>query len=866
MCQMNNNVIMENNLYNPAVLTKESLIEKFVVRTNVFEQIFRAIESPDHSCQPQHFLIQGQRGMGKTTLLLRLKYEIENTNSIKESLLPVFFNEESYELSSLSNLWEKLLKYLDDLWETGGKLYEHTDDFVDDQNYEILCFNYLIENLALNNKKLVIFFDNFGQLFLEHLKEKEKVRFGEILNTNEYIRIVAASAIVLDNEKDRSQPFYDFFKIIALEGLNKEETFHLISSVQEKADVKIDLQKSRPKIEALSVLTGGVIRTLMMIYEVLLVDEDGSALQNLETVLDRITPLYKHRIEDLPLQQRKIINVIAKQWDAVGAKDIAAQIREDGKAMSSKIISAQLQHLEKNNVIEKKATNNKNNLYQVKERFFNIWYLMRNGDRKDKRRVKWLTKFLELWYDDEAGFDQFLSRHIEFLKSGKYHAKSALLLSEALANSDKLNVMTLDSFLHATAEILNAEQRKHLPNITYKKFDVALNHYLVEQYPDVIRILESIGEKNFGCNLLLAISYASVNEFDKAIASIEAITLPQLEMDLNSLLPLHVKIYLMANRPEQALSILENTEMKKDGLYYKLKGDALKYSRRENEAESSYLESIKLKHLGGYSALAELYIQEKKLELAEKCFLESLENSNTDLRRALRFFALELPGPDSTKKARDILAAVGNDKIEKDPNLLFYKALLLAFDDSKNRSFMGEDSIKILEKSRSLYDNFSRSSEEYLLMINILLYQYSHVTRSKKKSLELLSVTKDSNNWAYQWLSAFVLVWDGRPLDAVQKIKQRLSANAKSTYNEDFEQKSLNDVLLLLMAKKEFKLLLELFMEFDDLREIYKPTYYVLMSFLRKEYPNEILKMGKELEVPVTEIIQRIKEMRSEYR
>ena len=34
----------------------------------------------------------------------------------------------------------------------------------------------------------------------------------------------------------------------------------------------------------------------------------------------------------------------------------------------------------------------------VLERFFNIWYLMRHGTRRGKRRVKWLTAFLTSYY------------------------------------------------------------------------------------------------------------------------------------------------------------------------------------------------------------------------------------------------------------------------------------------------------------------------------------------------------------------------------------------------------------------------------------------------------------------------------------
>ena len=60
------------NLYNPHEQTKEQLIESFVVRCKLFQQLFQEIKTADMTYPQQHFLIEGQRESGKTTLLLRL--------------------------------------------------------------------------------------------------------------------------------------------------------------------------------------------------------------------------------------------------------------------------------------------------------------------------------------------------------------------------------------------------------------------------------------------------------------------------------------------------------------------------------------------------------------------------------------------------------------------------------------------------------------------------------------------------------------------------------------------------------------------------------------------------------------------------
>ena len=81
-------------VFNPDEETKEMLIATFAIRREIFEKVFKIIKSSSHDTAPQHFLLTGQRGMGKTTLLLRLKYEMEDDKDLNHYLLPVRFSEE----------------------------------------------------------------------------------------------------------------------------------------------------------------------------------------------------------------------------------------------------------------------------------------------------------------------------------------------------------------------------------------------------------------------------------------------------------------------------------------------------------------------------------------------------------------------------------------------------------------------------------------------------------------------------------------------------------------------------------------------------------------------------------------------------
>ncbi|MCB9331559.1 MAG: hypothetical protein H6574_10780 [Lewinellaceae bacterium] len=177
------------------------------------------------------------------------------------------------------------------------------------------------------------------------LNNEEAHRLRKILQTSPNLRIIAASSVVLEAFYRYDHPFYEFFKTVELRGLNKEETRELLLSLSKhyQKEAVANIVKQHPgRVEALRRITGGVIRTVVLLFEIFADDDDGSAFKDLEIVLDRVTPLYKHRMDDLSDQQQAIVQVIALNWDGLSVKEIAEKTR-----LESKVISAQLQSLEK---------------------------------------------------------------------------------------------------------------------------------------------------------------------------------------------------------------------------------------------------------------------------------------------------------------------------------------------------------------------------------------------------------------------------------------------------------------------------------------------------------------------------------------
>ena len=124
-------------------------------------------------------------------------------------------------------------------------------------------------------------------------------------------------------------------------------------------------------------------------------EKDGSVVSELEQILDLHTPYYKAVFEALATQAQQIVGAMCLHWNPITAAELASL---PSVRLETNVVSAQLDRLTKDGVVEKAPTPpGEKLLYQVAERFFNIWYLMR-ASRRLRRKLIWLVDFLKIFY------------------------------------------------------------------------------------------------------------------------------------------------------------------------------------------------------------------------------------------------------------------------------------------------------------------------------------------------------------------------------------------------------------------------------------------------------------------------------------
>jgi|GEM_PF-1546346 len=389
------------SLHNPDILDKDELIAGFVARRAALGRLIDELRKPT----PSHRLIVGPRGMGKSTLLQRLRHAVDDDPNLSAKWLPLMFREEQYNVARLSDLWLNALEAIANRLSEQGT--ESEADAIDESSDRIRTLPESLrarEALALllahgqkTKRRILLLIDNLD-LLLHRLSDDEQWSLRETLS-GEQLVLVGASVTPHPATFEYERPFYDFFRIEGLKGLTAAEATDVLlrlSVVRNTPEVREMLATEPGRIETLRQLTGGNPRAIVMVHQVLAKGSERDVVDDITALLDLSTPLYKARFEDLAPQSQLVIDALALAWDPQTTAMLSERL-----SLDTKLVAAQLSRLVDQDVVEKVPYPGRKTAFQISERLFNIWYLMRAG-RRARRKLLWLVRFLESFYGSDG--------------------------------------------------------------------------------------------------------------------------------------------------------------------------------------------------------------------------------------------------------------------------------------------------------------------------------------------------------------------------------------------------------------------------------------------------------------------------------
>lgn len=469
-------------LYNPQRQSAEVTEKLFVVRQKQFESLLSRILEEKADSIPQHYLIIGQRGMGKTTFLKRFEVEFHK-EEYRERFVPLLFREEQYNVRDLGEFWLNSLDALADSLEsekypqeiltkidqTIKELSKKKQDIVAEDAYL-----FLMATCRELHRRPVLLIDNIGLVFSRldsNAKNKpEQYMLRKLLSENGAPIVISAGVTVTDDVTHYGMPFYDFFQIQYLRKLNYEEFVVLLKNLAmvtgSDESVLASIRRNTSRQRSLLELTGGSPRTTVMLFKHIVKGFSSDINDDLEALADEITPLYKARFEDLPTQQQLVLDAIAMNWDAISMRKLTSATR-----MKNTQLSPQLKRLIDEGWIETTpAYKAKGNAYFISERFFNVWYLIRNSTRRHKEKIYCLSKFLECFYGKEE-----LERLSDSLLEQDICSPNQMLISMALSSAKVLSRSLRKKIEDKNYEAFMANE------LLRKEFDFPQEQFLLEK-------------------------------------------------------------------------------------------------------------------------------------------------------------------------------------------------------------------------------------------------------------------------------------------------------------------------------------------------------------------------------------------------
>ena len=435
-------------LYNPALLPPDVLLGEYTARLPMLETLLGIVRGNKPGHPPQHCLLIGARGMGKTTTLWAMAHRISRDAELSRQWQPVVFDEESRRVGDLADFWLEAIRHWEaatkDATDRAGKLLTENPPNIEDRAQRIF-----LDLVKQRGKRAILLIDNLNDLFASIRDPEPLHRLRAFLMQDSSVMLIGGATSYFEQVTDVDQPFFDFFRYFELKPLAPEEMREcLLNLAKTRGDPKVEeaIKERSGRIQALHLFTGGNPRLIKTFYRLLHDGLHTDIRADLEKLLDDFTPYFKAIVDALPFQQQRIFDSIALAWDPVEVASIATATR-----LPSNQVSAQIRALIKAGLIREAAGNPKRKTYLLTDRFSNIHYLMRHG-RAARNRLDWFVAMVRLLFPDQQA-SEVLAR-----------------LAHDSAECGPLGMQDARDVLHcALTRSISADSRRHLLHSTLRE-------------------------------------------------------------------------------------------------------------------------------------------------------------------------------------------------------------------------------------------------------------------------------------------------------------------------------------------------------------------------------------------------------------
>src|ERR1700688_1089829 len=323
--------------YNPHRMDRAALLATLTGRDELLKQLIAHLRAQRGAPKPQHLFLYGPRGIGKTTLLLALRYSIEDDPGLREDFEIVQLSEEERRISNLPSFAVRLVEVLASARKARAEATEPLDDLLAQarEQPEKALDQLLAAGQRLNGKRAVFLLDNFDELAIAAVSGRQRGRgsssahlAGELRRLVDHPSFLLVASALRAPARRREFPagllkrFAEPIRVTPLAG-----SMELVRKRAALAGREADLMRQpgfSSRIAGLDRLTGGNPRLLVYLYESLDALPSLDLPQVVQRLVDDLTPMYQDVIDRLLNRgQAAVLESLAARGGVGRAKEIA---------------------------------------------------------------------------------------------------------------------------------------------------------------------------------------------------------------------------------------------------------------------------------------------------------------------------------------------------------------------------------------------------------------------------------------------------------------------------------------------------------------------------------------------------------------
>ncbi len=375
--------------YNPAFLTSDELISSFVVRQADLELTVETIRNNTGDSN-QHILIVGPRGVGKTTLVLRAVAEVRRDAELKQRWFPIVFGEDSYEVCTPGEFWLEALFHLGEQTksEKWKRIYGELKLEQDETRLRERTLAQLMDFADEQNKRILLVVENLNMILGEQIDGNDAWVLRHTLQNEPRLMLLGTATSRFNEIENYGKAMYELLKVHDLEPLNTADCRTMWNAI---TGVELSEERVRP----IKILTGGNPRLLSIIANFAARISLRELMLDLTQLVDEHTEYFRSHLEGLPSLERKVFVALMDLWDPCTARKVARAARVDVNKTSSL-----LNRLVSRGAVVVFEKQGQKKLYQVAERMYNIYHLMRRRGGHSSR-IGAVVNFMVLFYENE---------------------------------------------------------------------------------------------------------------------------------------------------------------------------------------------------------------------------------------------------------------------------------------------------------------------------------------------------------------------------------------------------------------------------------------------------------------------------------